>query len=62
MRELRGLTVDQLARGVLKSRPYVANIEAGRKPLTPPMLVAIAGVLGVKTGAILRPDLFQDAA
>ena len=31
IRELRGFTVDELAREIGISRPYLANIEAGRK-------------------------------
>lgn len=60
MREMRGMTADDLATRVGKSRPYIANIEAGRKPLTAELLARIADALHVPQIAIL--DETQDAA
>lgn len=61
MREMRGLKADALATQVGISRPYLANIEAGRKPLTPVLLAKIAGALYVPQIAILDP-VNEDAA
>jgi transcriptional regulator with XRE-family HTH domain len=54
MREMRGMTADQLATAVGKSRPYIANIEAGRKPLPPKLLPRVADALHVPQIAILN--------
>lgn len=62
IRELRGFTVDELAREVCISRPYLANIEAGRKPLSDVLLAKIATALGVRQLAIMRPDIDRTAA
>lgn len=62
MREMRGMTVDDLASRVQKSRPYLANIEAGRKPLTAELLPRIATALGVPQVAILDLIDGKDAA
>ena len=50
------MTADQLATAVGKSRPYIANIEAGRKPLPAKLLPRIAAALHVPQIAILAPD------
>jgi len=55
MREMRGMTADQLASAVGKSRPYIANIEAGRKPLPAKLLPRVAAALHVPQIAILTP-------
>ena len=47
MREMRGLNADALANSVGISRPYLANIEAGRKRLTPVLAAKIADALAV---------------
>lgn len=57
LRELRGFTPDELAREVGISRPYLANIEAGRKPLSDVLLAKIAHTLKVRQLAIMRPDI-----
>lgn len=56
---MRGLKADELASSVGISRPYLANIEAGRKPLTPILLAKLATQLHVAQMAILddRTDL-----
>lgn len=56
MREMRGMTADQLATSVGKSRPYIANIEAGRKPLPAKLLPRIAAALHVPQISILAAD------
>lgn len=61
MRELRGVKADELATQVGISRPYLANIEAGRKPLTPALLVRISDALHVPQIAILDGRV-EDAA
>lgn len=55
-RVIRGLNVDELANAVDISRPYLANIEAGRKRLQPLHAARIAKVLKVRQISILRPD------
>src|SRR5690348_16472639 len=61
-RERYGYTQDELAREVDISRSHLANIEAGRKPLSNRHLAKIADLLGVKPLAIKRPDSEQVAA
>lgn len=60
-RELRGLKADELASAVGISRPYLANIEAGRKRLTPELAARIALHLHVRQISILRPDEYPEA-
>jgi transcriptional regulator with XRE-family HTH domain len=55
-REMRGLKPDELANRVQISRAYLANIEAGRKRLTPVLLARIATELCVPQIAIVRPE------
>lgn len=55
-RELRGLTPDELAGQMGISRPYLANIEAGRKRLTPQMLAKAAEALQIRQIDILAPQ------
>lgn len=62
MREMRGLKADELANAVGISRPYLANIEAARKPLTPVLLARIAEALHVPQIAILASIDGEDAA
>ncbi|WP_087485518.1 helix-turn-helix domain-containing protein [Brachybacterium massiliense] len=62
IRELRGFTVDELAREVGISRPYLANIEAGRKPLSDVLLAKLSNALRVRQLAIMRPDLEESTA
>lgn len=61
-RERYGYTQDELAREVDISRSHLANIEAGRKPLSNRHLAKIADLLGVKPLAIKRYDTEQLAA
>lgn len=61
LREARQVTLDELAAAIDKSRPYLSNIEAGRKPLTPTLLGAIAKVLRVRPISIVRPGYFPAA-
>lgn len=60
LRELRGLKHDELANKIDVSRPYLVNIESGRKRLRPVHAARIAAVLGVRQISILRPDEFPD--
>lgn len=60
MREMRGFKPDELASEIGISRPYLANIEAGRKPLTPVLLARLAKVLEVRQIAIIRAGYFTD--
>ncbi|SLH42168.1 Predicted transcriptional regulator [Mycobacteroides abscessus subsp. abscessus] len=54
-RELRGYKPDPFASAIGISRPYLANIEAGRKKLTNVILARAAQALGVEQIAIMRP-------
>ena len=55
LRELRGHKPDEFAGLIGISRPYLANIEAGRKPLTDVLLARAAKALEVPQVAIRRP-------
>lgn len=60
-REKSGLKVGQAANALDISYSYLANIEAGRKALTPILLARTAALYGIPQAAIARPDLFADA-
>lgn len=55
-RELRGFKPDQFASQIGISRPYLANIEAGRRPLSNVLLARAAEVLQIEQLAIMRPE------
>jgi transcriptional regulator with XRE-family HTH domain len=57
-RELRGFRPDELASRVGISRSYLANIEAGRKPLTRVLLAKLAAELNVRQAAIVPAGYF----
>lgn len=61
-REARGFKPDQFANSIGISRPYLSNIEGGRKPLTKVLLARIALALNVRQIALVREGYFQDAA
>ncbi len=52
LREKRGMDQEQLVAACLISRPYIANIEAGRKPVNSKLAAKIAAALGVPQIAI----------
>lgn len=57
LRILAGLTVTQLSVKASVSRPYLSNIEQGRRPYPGPDVVArIAKALGVTLGDIATPE------
>lgn len=56
LRELRGVKIDDLATRMGISRAYLANIEGGRKRLTPVLLARAASELGVPQISIMRAD------
>lgn len=62
LRELRGFKPDQFANELQISRPYLANIEAGRKKLTNILLARAAAALAVPQIAIMRERPFEAAA
>lgn len=55
LREMRGYKPDQFASSIDISRPYLANIEAGRKKLTTVLLARAANKLQVEQIAIMVP-------
>lgn len=55
LRELRGYKPDEFASAIGISRPYLANIEAGRKRLTTVLLARAAAKLEVPQIAIMQP-------
>lgn len=59
-REARGFKPDEFAAKLDISRPYLANIEAGRKPLTKVLLSRIAHALNVRQIAIVREGYFTE--
>jgi transcriptional regulator with XRE-family HTH domain len=62
IREMRGYKQDELATELGISRPYYANIEAGRKPLTEQLLLRASCALAVRPIAIIRDGYFEKAA
>lgn len=56
LRELRGFKPDEFANALDISRPYLANIEAGRKKLTNILLARAAKQLRVPQIAIMRAE------
>lgn len=62
LREARGITIGEFATKLGKSYSHVANVEAGRKRLTPEMAVQSAHLLAVRPAALLRPDEFPEAS
>ncbi len=61
-REARGFRPDEFASSIDISRSYLANIEAGRKPLTKVLLARIASALNVRQVAIVNAGYFEDVA
>lgn len=53
-RELRGYKPDPFASEIGISRPYLANIEAGRRPLSNVLLARAAAALQIPQLAIMR--------
>jgi len=47
IRDAKGLNIDVFANRLGRSRPFVANIEAGRKQLPPDLVPLAAEILGV---------------
>lgn len=60
LREARGLNADELARELHVSRPYLANIEAGRRSLTPALAKKSCEVLSVRPIVLLNPTFLED--
>lgn len=56
LRELRGFKPDEFASEIGISRPYLANIEAGRKKLNNILLAKAAEALRVSQISIMRAD------
>lgn len=61
LREKAGLKTGEMANAVGVSYSYWANIEAGRKRLTPQLLAKAALVLDVPQVAIAHPELVAAA-
>ena len=61
IRELRGLTQDQLSAAATMSRSQLANIEAGRKSLSVLALARIATALAVPSAAIKIPAVKEES-
>lgn len=62
IRELRGLTQDQLSAAATMSRSQLANIESGRKGVSVLALARLATALGVPPVAIKITNEEQAAA
>lgn len=56
MRQMRGMTQDDLSREAMMSRAYVANIEAGRKRPSMKAVARIAAALRVPQISIIARD------
>jgi transcriptional regulator with XRE-family HTH domain len=61
-RELRGYKPEQFAREIGISRPYLANIEAGRRTLSNVLLARAAEALRVEQVAIMVPTETESVA
>lgn len=57
LREARGLTQDGLANRAMLSRPYLANIEAGRKKPSPKAVARLAAALHVPQVALIAEQV-----
>lgn len=55
---MRGFKPDEFANEIGISRSYLANIEAGRKPLTEVLLGRVSKALDVRPLVIVRHDYF----
>ena len=53
IREIRGLTVTELAAMAAITQPYLSNIEAGRKVPSGDVIHQLAGALGVNVEALV---------
>lgn len=62
IRNLRGWKPDEFANKIGVSRSYLANIEAGRKPLTDVLLARAATALDCDQIDIKHPDRDQAVA
>lgn len=62
IREASGLRVGETALGMGISSPYLSNIEAGRKRLSPSLAHKAAAILNCRPVALLRPDEFPNDA
>jgi len=60
LREARGLRSGELASAIGISRPYLANIEAGRKPLTKILAARVAHSLNVRQAALVHAGYFAE--
>lgn len=56
LRRANGLKTIELARGTGYSRPYLANVEAGRKMASPELCRKVADFLGIPLAAITVRD------
>lgn len=62
LREARGLTQEQLAHRAQLSRPYLANVEVGRKRLSVRAAARVAAALAVPQIALIAPEAGGEAA
>lgn len=62
LREARGLTQEQLAHRAQLSRPYLANVEVGRKRLSIRSAARVAAALAVPQIALIAPEAGGEAA
>jgi transcriptional regulator with XRE-family HTH domain len=62
IRELTGMSVQDLANRLLITAPAVRNYENEHRAVSPSMLAKIAGVLGVSPLALARDPLFGQKA
>lgn len=62
LREARGLTQEQLAQRAQLSRPYLANVEVGRKRLSVRSAARVAAALAVPQIALIAPEAGGEAA
>lgn len=59
VRKSRGLSQTELAQAVYASQPLIANIEAGRRNLTPKLALAICDVLKIRPIVLVNEDFLE---
>lgn len=57
---MRGYKPDEAANEIGISRPHLANIEAGRRPITRVLLARFAAVYNVRQASIVPAGYFDD--
>lgn len=60
VRTQRGVTQEELSNSLEIARPYLANIEAGRRSLTPQLALRAAEILKVRPIVLINSDFLSN--